>query len=198
MKVGAGRGIIEPAGQAADMCAPSGRGKAAAFREEVDLGNAGCPAMTDDLDHAGHGISAVESAFSAVDNFDLVDVVEGEVGEVKVPAGKIDGSAIYQDFCESRIASVNKDGGEPPNCSRARKADAVLRGEKVRKRNRLALLDFLQPDDINRGWSPGKLRWPGVGGDDDVGGKRREVEVKIQSARFGGSEVDDGLARRKR
>src|SRR2546429_8998833 len=97
-----------------------------------------------------HGVRPVKRAFGAVHDFNFVDVVESEVGEIHVAAGKIHGSSIDKHFGESGVAAINKDGGKAADRAGARKADARLRGQKIGKEDGLALLDFLRADDVNR------------------------------------------------
>ena len=108
-----------------------------------------------------HGVGAVESAFGAMDNFDFVDVVESQVGKKEVAAGKIDGSAVDEDFGEAGIATVDEDGGKTADGAGTGEANAGLRSEKIGERDGLALLDFLTADEIDedgvcsrsRGWA---------------------------------------------
>ena len=154
VRVRAGSGIIQFAEQAAHSRAATGGGKATTFGEKIDLRNTGCAAMTDNLNYTGHGVGAVEGAFRTVDDFDLVDVVESEIGEVEVATGKIDGSTVDEHFGKGGAAAVNKDGGQTGDRSRAREADAGLRGQKVRKQDGLALLD---------NWGRRCRQWPRYG-----------------------------------
>src|SRR4029077_3419755 len=112
MKVGAGGGVVEFVEESADLgSAASGR-KAAAFGEEIDFGNARGTLMADDLNDAGHGVGAVESALGTVNELDFVDVIEREIGIDEVAAGEIHGSAVDEDLGEAGIAAVNEEGGE--------------------------------------------------------------------------------------
>src|SRR5215510_13145674 len=112
MEVGARRGIVEASKESANLRSPARGGIAATLGEETEFGNAGCAAVTDDLNYAGHGVGAVEGAFCAVDDFHFVDVVEGEIGIVEVATRLVDGSAINQNFCEAGIAAVQEESGE--------------------------------------------------------------------------------------
>src|SRR2546429_8662328 len=144
-----------------------------------------------------HGVRPVKRAFGAVHDFNFVDVVESEVGEIHVAAGKIHGSSIDKHFGESGVAAINKDGGKAADRAGARKADARLRGQKIGKEDGLALLDFLRADDVNRGRRVSKLGRLRVSGDNYVGRKRRKAEAKTEDMGFPGGEVDDHLARSK-
>src|SRR5712672_384405 len=146
MEIGAGSGVIEFSEQAAELRATASGRKAAAFREEIEFGDARGALVADDLDYAGHGVRAIESALSAMNEFDLVNVIEGEVGKVHVAAGKIDGSAVNEDFCETGIAAVDEDGGQAADGAGAGETDTGLRGEKIGERDGLALVDFLAND----------------------------------------------------
>jgi len=197
MEVGAGGGVIEFAKQAAELAAAASGGESAAFGEQVEFRNSrGAPAA-DDLNDSGHGVRPVKRAFGAVHDFNFVDVVESEVGEIHVAAGKIHGSSIDKHFGESGVAAINKDGGKAADRAGARKADARLRGQKIGKEDGLALLDFLRADDVNRGRRVSKLGRLRVSGDNYVGRKRRKAEAKTEDMGFPGGEVDDHLARSK-
>src|SRR5216684_3284674 len=150
--------------------------------------------MTDDLNHAGHGVGAVEGAFGAMDDLDFVDVVESEIGEVEVPSGKVCRSAVDEHFSECGVATVNKDSGQAADRSSAGKTDAGLRREKVRKGDCLALVDFLAADEINRRGCAINLERLRICGDDDVGRERLEIKTKVKSAGFAGSEIENGVA----
>ena len=194
MKVGACGGVVEATKKAAELRAAARGGKAAAFSEEIDFGNAGSAAMTDDLNHAGHGVGAIEGAFGAMDDLDFVDIVEREIGEVEVPAGNIYGSAVDEHFGEGGIATINKDGSQPADGAGTREANASLRRKQVRKRDGLTLLDFLAADEVDRRGSPVDFKGLSVCGDDDVGRKRFEIEANVKSVGFAGSEIENGVA----
>ena len=56
--------------KAAELCAASsGRGETAALGKQIEFGNSRRTCVAEELNHAGHGIRAVESAFGAVNNF---------------------------------------------------------------------------------------------------------------------------------
>src|SRR5207245_1700623 len=123
MEVGAGNGVVEFVEKAAELATTASGRKAAAFGEEIEFGNARGAMVADDLNDAGHGVGTVKSAFSAVNEFDLVNVIEGEVGKVHVAAGKIDGSAVEEDFREAGIAAIHEDGGQAAYGASASEAD---------------------------------------------------------------------------
>src|SRR5882757_5710472 len=137
--------------------------------------------MTDDLNHAGHGVGAVQGAFSAMDDLHFVDVVESEIGEVEVPSGKVCRSAVDEHFSECGVATVNKDSGQAADHSGARKTDAGLRGEKVGERDGLALFDFLAADEIHGRGRSVNFEGLGVGGDDDVFRNALDFQAQIEN-----------------
>ena len=126
-----------------------------------------------------------------MNDLNLVHIVDSEIGEIEIAAGKIYGSAVDENFGERGVATVNKDGGEAANWPGAGKTDAGLRGEKIGKQHGLALVDFVSSHNANWSGSLGKLGWLSVGGDDDVGREGLEIEAKIQSMGLAGREVDD-------
>src|SRR5205823_5135992 len=85
---------------------------AAAFCEEAGRGHPSGTAVGEDLYDAGHGVGAVERALRAVDDLDLIDVVEGEIGIIEVAAGVVHGRAIDEQFAEAGIAAVEENGRE--------------------------------------------------------------------------------------
>ncbi len=90
LKIGASEGVIERAEKAGNQ-STAARGRiTAALGEEIQLGNARGAAMAEELNDAGDGIGAVESAFSAVNDFELVNIVEGLIGEIEEAAGLVE------------------------------------------------------------------------------------------------------------
>src|SRR5580704_6446630 len=129
MEVGAGSGVVELVEEAADLSAAAGGRKAAAFGKQIDFRNACGTLMADDLNDTGHGVGAVERAFSTVHDFDFIDVIESEVGKEEVAAREIHGSAVDEDFGKAGIAAVDKDGRKAADGAGSRESDAGLRGE---------------------------------------------------------------------
>src|SRR2546429_1604051 len=58
-----------------------------------------------------HGVRPVKRAFGAVHDFNFVDVVESEVGEIHVAAGKIHGSSIDKHFGDRKSTRLNSSHG---------------------------------------------------------------------------------------
>src|SRR5712691_10215436 len=81
---------------------------AAAFGEEIELGNTRAAAMAEELNDAGDGVGAIQGAFGAVDDFELVNVVEGLIGEIEEAAGLVEGRAVNEDLGEVRVAAVEE------------------------------------------------------------------------------------------
>src|SRR5215469_17324000 len=198
MEVGAGSRVIEFAKKAAELAAAASGRKTAAFGKEVECRNSRGALVADDLNYSGHGVRTVKRAFGAVHDFNLVDVVEGQVREIHVAARKIDRSPINKHLGEGGVAAIDKDGGQATDRTGACQAYARLRGQKIRKRDGLALLDFLRADDIDGGGNASKLGRLRVSGDDHVGRERGKVEAETEGIGFSGSEVDDHFARGKR
>src|SRR5258708_14087710 len=107
MKVGAGGGVIEFAEKTAQLPGTASGGKAAAFGKQVEFRDMRGTLVADDLNYGGHGVGAVESAFCAMNDFDLVHVVEGEVGKIHGAAGAVDGTAVDQELCKAGISAYS-------------------------------------------------------------------------------------------
>ena len=143
VKVRASRGKVEGANEAADLRAAAGGGKAATFSEKIEFGNAGGPPVADDLDYTGHGVRTVEGAFSSVDNFDFVYIVERQIGVVEIASRQVDGRAINQNFREAGVAAIKEKRSQAAEASGTGDGDSRLRGKQVGKRHGLALVDLL-------------------------------------------------------
>src|SRR5258707_5105960 len=124
--------------------------------------------MTDDLNHAGHGVGAVEGAFGGVNDLDFIDVIESKVRKNEVATRKVNGGAVNEDLGEAGIAAVDEDGGKATDGAGTGKGDAGLRGEQIREGDGLALVDFLAADEIDGSGSMVDLEGLDVGGDDDI------------------------------
>src|SRR6266436_2082564 len=74
--------IVECAQQAADLAAATPRGKTATFAEETEFRSACCAAMRENLDDASQRVGSIKSALGATHDFHLVNVVQGEIGEI--------------------------------------------------------------------------------------------------------------------
>ena len=92
--------------------------------------------MREDLDHARHGVRAVDGALRAVDDFDLVHVIQREIRKIDGAAGIIGGRAVDEDFRVIRIAAVEEERSFAAFGSGAIEADAGKRGEQVGQRVR--------------------------------------------------------------
>src|ERR1700746_3394778 len=193
MQIGAGDGVIESVEEPAHLGAATRGRKAAAFGEEIQFRNARGTLMADDLNDAGHGVSTIQSALRAVHKFDFVHVIEREIGINQVAAGEIHRCAVDENLGEAGIAAVNEDGREAADRAGSRETDAGLRGAKVRKRNCLALFDFLTSDNVDGGGGVGELRWLGICGDDDVLGKGLNFQAKVERAVFGRGKIENDV-----
>ena len=182
LEVRAGDRIIECADKTAELHAASARGEAAAFAVDAELGNARSAAVREELNDAGNGVGAVDGAFGAAHDFDLVNVVQREAGKINGSAGRIYGRAIDQDFGEVGIAAVQEYGGGATERSRAADGDTGRKFQKVRQGNGLAIVDGFAGDDV--GGRGGLLRrgWNGLRGYDDAVREGFELEIKIQDA----------------
>jgi len=66
----------------------------------------------DDIDHAAHGAAAVDGGNGRAHNFDLIDIIEREIGEVIVRAGDAHrlAAAVHGDKRLVAVHSVNENG----------------------------------------------------------------------------------------
>ena len=114
LEVGSSSGIVSAA---------AARSEIAAFGESVERGNACFPLVREELNHAGDGVTAVNGAFGAPHDFDLINVFRGKTRKIHSAARRINGRSVDEDFGEVRIASVEKDRGATAKRSGARDGD---------------------------------------------------------------------------
>src|SRR5579862_7330974 len=125
--------------------------------------------MGEELDDAGDGVGAIDGTFCAADDFDFVDVVERDAGEIDGGAGRIDGGAVYEDFGEIGIAAVEEDGGGATFGAGPADGDAGSEKERVGDPDGLTLVDFVFGDDGDGGGGLVNERGLSLRGDDDAG-----------------------------
>ena len=65
-----------------ELPAAACRREATAFTKSAELGNASGSPMGEKLNYSGDCVGAIDGALRTADNFDFVDVIEGEVREV--------------------------------------------------------------------------------------------------------------------
>src|SRR5260370_33884035 len=99
--------------------------------------------MRENLNDSSHGVGTRESAFGAMNDFNFLDVVERQVGEIDEPAGQVDGSAVHKDLGVIRVAAIEKERSLAAFGARAAQAEAGLRGEQIGERGCNALLAVL-------------------------------------------------------
>ncbi len=188
-------GIVERAEQAAELRAAAGGRKTAAFSEEIESGNSSFAAMRKHLNDAGDGVSAVEGAFGAAYDFDFVDVVEREVGEIKRAAGEIDGGAVDEHFGLVGVAAVQENSREPAFRAGAVDRDSRSVQQNIGQRNRLAVINFIAGDDSDGGG--GFLRQRRFCFPSDYHARRKSLQfqVQIQLAGLAGRKIQNEVAR---
>ena len=164
------------------MRATSTRAEAAAFAVDAELGNARFAAVREELNDAGDGIGAVDGAFGAANDFNFVDIVEREAGEINRATRRIYGRTIDEDFGEIGVAAVKEDGGCAAFWSRAANGDACGEGEGIGKADGLAGVDLIPGDDRNRSCSLTGECGLGLRGDNDIGGERFELKMQVELA----------------
>src|SRR5882762_5135492 len=99
--------------------------------------------MRENLNDSIHRVGTIESAFGAMNDFNFLDVVERQVGEIDQAARQIDGSAVDKHFGVIRVAAVEEERSLAAFGTGAAQAEAGLRGEQIGKRGCNALLDIL-------------------------------------------------------
>jgi len=120
LEVRAGERVVECVEKACDVRAPARGGKAAAFDEEIDFGDAHCAAMAEELNNTGDGIGAIESAFCAVDDFDLVNIIERLIRKIEEAARFIEGRPVDEELGEIGVAAIEEKSGETAFAAGAR------------------------------------------------------------------------------
>src|SRR5580692_1509922 len=168
LEVGGGDGVVESAEQTAELGAAAAGAETAAFPIDAELGHARIAAMGEELDDAVNGVGTVDGAFGAADDFDFVDVLEREAGEIDGCAGRVDGRAIDEDFGEIGIAAVEEDGGSAPLRASAADGNAGGEEESIGQEDGLPGFDFLFCDDRDGSGGLIDQRWLGLRGDDDA------------------------------
>ena len=149
LEVGASERVIERAEKAGDLSATAAGGKPATFSEKIDFGNACCAAMAEQLNDTGDSIGAIESAFCAVDDFDLVNVIERLIRKIEEAAGFIEGRAVDEELREVGVATVEEKSGEAAFAAGAGEGRARKGLQRVCYRNELAPADFLLRDHVD-------------------------------------------------
>src|SRR5580704_6489117 len=109
-EIGSCAGVVESADEAAELSATAAGGEAAAFGEGIESRDASFAAVGEELDDGGDGVGAVESAFRGANDFDFIDVVERDVGEVNEAPRQIYRRAVDQHFRLVGIAAVHEGG----------------------------------------------------------------------------------------
>src|SRR5262249_46147534 len=143
-------------------------GVAPTFGEEVDLGNAGRAAMAEKLNDSGDGVGSVESAFSAMDDFDFIHVVDRLIGEIEEAARLVDRCAVDEELGEIGVAAIEEKRGETAFAAGAGDGRAGKNLQRVGERDQLPPTNVVPCDGLHGGGGLAKLEWLGVGGDDDV------------------------------
>src|SRR2546430_4908563 len=184
LEIGARKGVVKRAEKAGHQSTAARGGIAAAFGEKIEFGNARGAAMAEELDDARHVIGAVESAFGAVDDFELVDVVEGLVGKIEEAAGFVEWRAVNEEFCAIGVAAIEEKGGETSFAAGESDSDAGKSADSIGDRDKLTLSDFVGREDIDGGRRLAEFVRLGVGGDDDIFGDLRDFELDVESTRI--------------
>src|SRR5262249_16107678 len=194
-------GIIEVADEAAELRAAASGIEISAFGKEGGFGNARCAAMSENLNDAGNRVGAVDRGLGAAHDFDFVNVVEREVGEVHGVAVCVYRVAVDQDLAVGGAAAIEEDRGRAAFGPGATDGNAGRSEQRIGQCDREASDDFFA--DYHIDGSGGLLEGQGLSlrGDDDARREAFEIEAKIKGTRrAGSSEVeiefprDEGLA----
>ena len=196
-EIGNRGGIIESSKQAGKFRAAVARSEISAIGEGREFRNARGSAMRENLDHSIHRVRTVERAFRAVHDFNFVDVVEREIGEIDQAAGLIGGHAVHQHLGVIRIAAVQEQRSRPALRSRAAEAEARLRRQQIGQRSRDALIDLLARENGERRGRRVRIERQRLRGDDHLRGERLERQANLQLARFSRGDRDFLLGRRE-
>lgn len=197
LEIGSGSGVIEFAEQSAELRAALTGRETAAIGVNAEFRDARRAAMREELDDAINGVGAVHGAFGAADDFDFIDVVEGEVGKIYRAAGGIDGGTIDEHLGEIRIAAIEKNGGGAAFGTGASDGNVGRKEQRVGQRDPLRRIDLIFRDDRDgRGRLIGKRRFS-LGRDNNAGRKalERQGDVEIVPLTFG--DVDYEIAGNK-
>ncbi len=145
--------------------------------------------------NTGYGIGAVESAFGAVDDFELVNIVEGLIGKIEEAAGLVEGRAVNEELGEVGVAAVEEESGETSFAAGASDGRARKSDESISERDELALVDFVCREDLHGSGDLADFEGLRVGGDDDIFRDLRDFEPDLQSAGVRGSQRKREFAR---
>ncbi len=193
LEVGTGGRVIESTQKAADLRATARAGKTAAFGKKIEGRDARGSLVREELNDAGHGITAVQGAFRAVDDLYFIDVIEGEIREIDKTAWVVERRAIDKNFCVIRIAAIEEESGQATNRAGASDADARLRVEKIGERDALALVDLLARDFLDGRGGAAAFERLGVGGNHNILRDALNFEVKVERPVFGGSQIENDV-----
>src|SRR6266853_1085359 len=194
LQVGGRRRIVKRSEHTADLCATTARGKIAALTESAELRNARGAAVSEELDDARNRIGAVDGAFCATNDFDLVDVVEREAGKIDSATGRIDGCTIYEDFGEVGIAAVEKNGSCSTLGPGAADGNSGRKKESFRQRDGLTRVKLFLRDGRDRSSGLIDKRGFSLCGDDHASGETLESEIQIEPALLIGGQVENEIA----
>ena len=94
-KIGRRGRIIKTAHQPAQLRSAARGGESAAFGQQNELWPPRRAAVGEDLHHAGHGVGAVQRAFSPAHHLDLLHIVQSEIGKIDGAAGFVHGGTVH-------------------------------------------------------------------------------------------------------
>src|SRR5260370_40435350 len=97
--------------------------------------------MAEELNDARDGVGAIQGALGAVDDFELVNVVKGLIGEVEEAAGLVEGRAGDEELGEGRIAAVEEKWREAAFAAGAGEGGAGEIDQRIGEQDELALAD---------------------------------------------------------
>src|SRR5260370_3800230 len=184
--------VIEGTKKAAELTASARAGKAAAFGKKIERRDARGSLVSEELNDAGHGIAPVKSAFRAMNDLDLIDIVEGEVGKTDETAGIVYRRAINEDFGVIGVSAVEEESGQAAKWAGASDGDARLCVKKVGERNALALGDLLTCNFIDRRSGAAVFERLSIGRNDDILLDALNFEAKVERPVFGSGQVENG------
>src|SRR5258707_13132381 len=140
--------------------------------------------MRENLNDSIHRVGTIESAFGAMNDFNFLNVVERQVGEIDEPAGQVDGRAVHKDLGVIRVAAIEKERSLAALGARAAQAEAGLRGERIGKRSRAALLHILEREMRACRGGAITLQREGSRRDDHFGGCRLKRHLYVHFIRL--------------
>src|SRR5262245_35855844 len=103
--------------------------------------------MSEELQHAGHSVGAVDRALRAANQFDARGVVGGQIGEIVRPAGVVHRRAVDQDFGVIGLAAANEEPGHAASPARLRGRHAGREPQRVEEVDPLGARQFVRGDD---------------------------------------------------